>query len=595
MSLDAWITLGVVLVAVALLATERLPPAFTLLAAVTVLVVVHVLQIPDAFAGFSNPAPLTVAALYVLAAAVEKTRALERLATRLLGFGDADESSGRAALLRVTLPTAVASSFLNNTPIVAMAAPTVVGWARRTGRSPSPFLIPISFAAILGGMVTLVGTSTNLVVSGLLAQAGLGSLGLFEIGKVGLPVAVAGLALLVVAIPILLPARMAPSERVEADAREFTVGAVVLPQGPLVGKTVTEAGLRNLQGVFLAEIERDGTRLAPVSPHETLHGADHLTFAGNVNRILDLQSLPGLASAEQDHLPAAGAAPQRRLYEAVVGEGSPLAGSTLKEIGFRSRYGAAVLALHRAGTRIQTKLGGESLRAGDVLLVVSDPSFRERSLGRRDFITVAPLDGEPPGRSANGWIVGVLTAGMFVLVAAGVLDVLTAALLVGFGVVAARVLTPGEAREAVDLNIVVMIAASFGLGTAMSQSGLAAHVASGIVGALGGLGATGLLVGVLLATMLLTEVITNNAAAVLMFPIAISTAQHAGLQPRPFAIAVAVGASCSFLTPIGYQTNTMVYGMGGYRFSDFLRVGLPLALLTVVIAALVIPLGWSLR
>ncbi len=591
MSADAWITLAIVLVTVVLLISERLPHAMTLLGAVVVLVAARVIDVPQAFSGFSNSAPLTVAALYVLAAGVEKTRVLDRLAERLLGVG-ADEP-GRRTLARALAPTAGASAFLNNTAVVAMSSSAVVAWARRTGRSPSPLLIPLSFAAILGGVVTLVGTSTTLVVSGLLEQAGEKPLGLFEIGKVGLPVAVFGVALLVLLGPRLLPRRSAPSERVEADAREFIVGATVVANGPLVGRTVTEAGLRNLEGVFLAAVERGGRRIVPVGPEETLQGGDHLTFAGNVRRILDLQGRAGLASAEEPHI-AATSAGARRLYEAVVADGSPLAGSTLKQVGFRGRYGGAVLAVHRSAERIPSKLGEVTLRPGDVLLVLSDAGFRERSLGHRDFLTVAALEGEAPGSTGKGWIVGALVAALFVLVGSGALPILPAALLVVFGLVVGDVLTIDEVRQAIDLDVVITIAASFGLGAAMSRSGLARQLGNGIAATLGGFGSTGLLVGVLIATLVLTELITNNAAAVLMFPIALSTAAEAGLSVRGFAIAVALGASCSFLTPIGYQTNTMVYGIGGYRFGDFARVGLPLTVLTIVIGALVIPIAWPL-
>ncbi|HSK15057.1 MAG TPA: SLC13 family permease [Gaiellaceae bacterium] len=593
MGWQAWFTLAVVVATVGVLVSERVAPAFAVLGAVTVLLVVGVVDAEQAFSGFSNPAPLTVAALYVLAGAVQKTRALDRVAGRLLGEGNSARGE-RARLGRVLVPTALSSAVLNNTPIVAMVAQAIVSWARQTGRSPSRYLIPVSFAAILGGTLTLIGTSTNLVVSGLLQEAGERPLGLFEIGKVGLPVAVVGLALLVFVAPRLLPTRRSPGDELEADAREFTVELLVAPRSPLAGRTVAEAGLRALQGVFLVEIERDGRGITPVSPEEVLAEGDRLTFAGNASRILDLQERPGLASAEERHFFAAGGALRRRFYEAVIAEGSPLAGSTLKEVGFRSRYGAAVVAIHRAGARVPSKLGDVRLRAGDVLLVLGDPGFR-RWLDRRDFLVVAPFASDPPPRKERAPIVGLTVLALLVLVGTGVLDILAAALLAAFALVALRVLTPGEARDSVDLNVILVIAGSFGLGQAIRTSGLAAEVADVVISPLGELGDVGLLVGVIVATVILTELITNNAAAVLVFPVAIATAQQAGLDPRPFAIGVALGASASFLTPIGYQTNTMVYGIGGYRFGDFARVGLPLTLAMILIGTLVIPLAWPLR
>ncbi|MDH4111170.1 MAG: SLC13 family permease [Actinomycetota bacterium] len=593
MTWEAWFTLAVVMALVAVLATERLSPPLAVLGAAITLLVAGVIEPEEAFSGFSNPAPITVAALYVLAAAVEKTGALERLTFRILGAGGG-ELSDRTVLTRVLVPTALSSAFLNNTPIVAMIAPNVVAWARRAGRSPSPYLIPISFAAILGGVLTLIGTSTNLVVSGLLEESGSEPLGLFEITKVSLPLAVVGVGMLILLAPRLLPTRQAPSEGIREGSREFTVEMVVEDGGALAGKSVAGAGLRNLEGVYLVGLERDGSMRAPVGPEETLEGDDRLTFAGNVARMLDLQRLPGLRSAEQAHFPADTQAVTRRFFEAVVADSSPLANSTLKDVGFRARYAGAVVAVHRAGERLPGKLGGIVLRPGDVLLVLAGADFVTRWRDEPDFLVVAPLDGELPPRREKSPIVGIVTVVLFATVAFGLLDILEASLLAAIALVVFRVLTPYEARQSIDLNVIVLIAASFGVGAAMSASGLANEIATKLIGAFDSAGDLGLIVGILIATVILTELITNNAAAVLMFPIAVAAAQQAGIDTHPVAIAVAIGASSSFLTPIGYQTNTMVYGMGGYRFGDFARVGVPLTILMIVVATVFIPLSWPL-
>ncbi len=281
-------------------------------------------------------------------------------------------------------------------------------------------------------------------------------------------------------------------------------------------------------------------------------------------------------------------------YQAVVSEGSRLAGATLKEAGFRTHYGAAVLAIHRAGERVPSKLGTVVLHPGDVLLLLANARFRRRWHDYRDFLIVAPLDAQTPPRTEKLPLVGAIVAGLLVTVATGVLDILEAALLSAFALVGTKVLTPNEARSSVDLSVIVVIAASFGLGAAISESGLAGELARLLIEPFDALGDTGLLLGILVATMVLTELITNNAAAVLLFPIALSVAAQAGLDARPFAIAVAVGASASFLTPIGYQTNTMVYGMGGYRFSDFARLGAPLTALVIVLSVAIVPRVWPL-
>jgi di/tricarboxylate transporter len=596
MSFDAILTLAVLLGVLVGLVSERFSPALTALAGVVVLLVAGVVDGPDAFAGFSNSAPLTVAALYVVAAAAARTRVMENAVAFFARRDRTTEPSERGTLARVVIPTAASSAFLNNTPIVAMAIPPVMAWARRTGRSPSKYLMPVSFAAVVGGTITLIGTSTNLVVDGLLKDYGEPGMGLFEIGAVGLPFAIISVAVMIVLTPILLPARRAPSEDVDLDSREFTVEMVVTDAATsIVGKSVSEGGLRNLIGVYLVEVERDGHRISSVRPDEIIAAGDRLTFAGNVTRVLDLQQIPGLASAEERHFAGVGSAIERRLFEAVIAPGSALVGTTLKEIGFRGRYGGAVIAIHRADERVDEKPGDVVLRVGDVLLVLAGPAFRPNAGGPRDFLVVSPLDGEGPPREEKAPIVGLAIVGLIALAGFGVLDILAASFLAAFVVVGFKVLTPSEARDAVDLDVVILIAASFGLGRAIEGSGLADNLANVLVEPFGRFGDLGLLFGVLLATIVVTEMIANNAAAVLVFPVAMSTAVSAGLDPRPFAIAVALGASSSFITPIGYQTNMMVYGIGGYRFTDFTRLGFPLVIVMVTCAMIFIPLAWPLH
>ncbi|MGI8773535.1 MAG: SLC13 family permease [Actinomycetota bacterium] len=593
MPAEAWITAVIVVLTIAALITEKISAPFAIMGAVIALLTLKVIDQDQAFIGFSNPAPITVAALYVLVAAVEKTGAMERVTAKVLGSGRSKRGDSMA-IARIAGPTALASSFLNNTPIVAMVAPSVIAWCKRSGRSPARYLMPVSFAAILGGLMTLIGTSTNLVVSGLLKTAGEPEISMFEISKVGVPVAVGGLVLLVLTAPRLLPKRVAPSEELSADGREFSVEMQV-SGNEIAGRSILEAGLRNLEGVFLAEINRGGVRRTAVAPDEILEQGDRLLFVGNVDSVMDLQRIPGLVSAEQPHLPTASEQRLRRFYEVVVAEGSDLANSTLKEAGFRANFNAAVVAIHRRGERLPGKLGSIRVQAGDVLLVLAGDDFKRRFRNSREFLVVAPLGGGAPPVREKAPIVGIVTLALFVVVTAGWMDIMVAALLAAAILVLTRVLTPMEARTSIDINVLIVIAASFGIGEAISTSGLAEEIARNFIGTFDSFGNIGLLVAVLIATSLFTEVITNNAAAVLMFPLALSVAAQAGLDPRPFAIAIAVGASASFLSPIGYQTNTIVYGMGGYRFTDFIRVGLPLHLLVITVASIVIPIAWPLN
>jgi len=577
---EAWLTLAVVTVAIVLLAKEVMIPAVVLFGATVLLLVTGVLTPEQALSGFSNPAPITVAALYVLAGAIERTGVLVPMMSSLLG-GSRGE---RRTLLRLLVPAAGASAFVNNTPIVAMLVPAVTRWSKRTGGSVSAVLMPLSFAAILGGMITVIGTSTNIVVSGLLEESGYDAIGFFEITSIGLPVALVGLAMLLLLAPVSLPDRRPARSDLVGDVREFVLDVRVVVGGPLDGVTVEDAGLRHLQGVFLVQIDREAERriIAPVAPTVGLRGGDRLRFVGRATDVLDLQSTRGLEPEAKEHLQDLDTG-RVRFFEAVVGSASPLVGKSMKEIGFRARYGAACFAVHRADHRVVGKIGGVRLRVGDTLLLVAEPGFRSRWQDRSDFLLVSRLDETEPVRSQKAPVaVGI---GLLVVIAAatGFVGILEASLVGAFAVLAFGVLSPTEMRGVVDLNVLVVIASSFGLGHAMLETGLADKVADGLIGGLEGFGHWAVLLGVILATVALTEMITNNAAAVLMFPIAIAVAGHAGGDPRGYAMAVAVIASASFLTPIGYQTNTMVWGPGGYRFSDYARLGAPITLAAIAI------------
>ena len=577
MSADAWTTLGVIVVMLVALAVDRFPPAGVVFGATFSLLLLDVIDADAAFSGFSNSAPLTVAALYVLARGAQKTGMLASLTSRLLGDG-----RSTSAMVRLLAPTAAASTVVPNTPLVAMLIPDVLTWCRNRNLSPSRFLLPISFAALVGGVVTLLGTSTNLVVSGLLDQDG-AALGVFEMTPVGLPVAVAGLLYLVLVGHRLVPERLTPAERVDLQLREFSMTMRVVPGGPIDGKTVADAGLRDLSGVFLVQIEREGTDgavVSPVAPDRRIDGGDVLSFVGNVANIVDLQRIRGLRSTEERHLLAVDS-PRHTFFEAVVGRSSPLLGRTIKDAEFRSTYQAAVVAIHRSGHRIEGKLGDIRLRHGDTLLLLAAPGFRRNWQNKSDFLIVARVGGEPPSATAKAPIVALATLAVIVLAAADVLPLLEGSLLGAGALIATRTLTFSEARDAIDLDVIILIASAFGLGAAMEGTGLALEIADGLTGAFDGFGAAGIVFGVVLATAVLTELVTNNAAAVVMFPIAISSAGAAEVDPRSMAIAVAIAASASFLTPIGYQTNTMVYGPGGYRFTDYIRVGLPLTVLAL--------------
>jgi di/tricarboxylate transporter len=594
MNLHALITLGVLLGTLALLVRGRPGPTMVVSGAVILLLGVNVVSPAEALSGFSNPAPFTVAALYVVARAVEKTGGLQPL-LRLLLVGRKPTSAGqprRWSMARLLPPVAAASAFLNNTPIVAMVSPQVEAWAERRGRSPSYFLMPLSFASILGGVMTVIGTSTTIVVSGLLEAHGMPAIAMFEITRIGLPLAVCGILFLLAFSPLLLPDRRGALREFEEEYKEYTLNMVVAEGGTLDGKTVEESGFYRLDGVFLAEVRRGDEIIAPASPQTHLQGGDLLTFAARSDLVLDLERVRGLRSAEAEHALEVREA-GHTYFEVVIGADSPLAGKSLRDIRFRQEYRAVVLALHRSGERYRGKLAEVPLRVGDTLILLAGPRFRTLWRHRMDFLVISPLGRTPPTSPREAFLVFSVLVGIVALAALGVLPILQGSLMGAFLLVATRVMTPREALEAVDLGVIFLIAGAFGLGAAIEGSGLGATLAGGIMAVAGGFGPTGALLGVLLTTIVLTEIITNNAAAVLVFPLALATSASMGLDPRPFAIAIAVGASASFLTPIGYQTNTMVYGPGGYRFGDYARLGLPLTLLVVVLVVWLVPYYWG--
>ncbi|MGA7396158.1 MAG: SLC13 family permease [Solirubrobacterales bacterium] len=587
MSPEAWITAVIVVAMLASLAFDLMPPAATVLTATVTLLVLGVISEEQALSGFANPAPLSVAALYVLAYAADKTGLLGPLVNRMLGKKN---KVSQTSLARLTMPTAGISAFINNTPLVAMLIGQVTTWCNQRGVSPSRLLLPISYAAILGGTLTVIGTSTNLVASGLLEATGEAPIGMFEITKVSALSALGGLLVVVFLVPKLIPVRRTGVEEFTEDMREFAVQMEVIENGPLDGSTIAEAGLRNLKGVFLVEIQREGTVLPAVSPSRRLSGGDRLSFAGDSDSIVSFQRTSGLRSAESQHMLEIDS-PEHTFFEAVIGSDSRLVGQTLAEIEFRGRYQAAVVALHRAGVRIDRGLGQVQLEAGDTLLLLAGPDFRARSRRGRDFLLVSRIGGPPPSATRRAPFVGLLALAVIGLAAFEVMSILQAALIAAGVLIATKTISFSEAGEAIDFGVILLIAAAFGVGEAMQTTGLAETIATGLLDTFDGFGDLGIILGLALATTFLTEVITNNAAVVVMFPIAMAIAVAADLDPRIIAMLVAIVASSSFLTPMGYQTNTMVYGPGGYRFSDYVRAGIPV---NIVVISLVTFNAWLL-
>jgi di/tricarboxylate transporter len=588
MGWEGHFSLGVVLICFAMMAFSRISPDIITTAGLTLLLLAGVLTPTQALAGFANEGMLTVAVLYVVVSGLTETGAVGWIVHHLLGR----PRSTRHAQLRLMLPVAGLSAFLNNTPVVAIFIPAVQDWARRHRLTLSRLLIPLSYASIAGGTCTLIGTSTNLVVNGLLTgQSDAAGFGLFDLAWIGLPVTLAVFLFILLFGAWLLPARAPILEDLE-EVREYTVEMLLEAGSPLVGQSIEEAGLRQLPGLFLVEIDRGGYMLPAVSSQQRLRAEDRLIFTGIRDSVVDLQKIRGLIPAADQVFKLYQARRERCFLEAVVSNSHPLIGKTVREGQFRTRYHAVIIALARNGERIKQKIGDIRLQAGDTLLLETHPSFLEQQRNSRDYFLVSPIGDSHPLNHEGAATALAIVIGMVLMVALGWLSMLKAALLAAGLMIITRCTDGRIARRAPDWQVLVVIATSFGIGAALQETGAAALVSQGLVSL--AQGDPWLSMGLIfLATALLTALATNNVAAVLMFPIAQATAQDIQSSLLPFVVTIMVAASASFATPIGYQTNLMVYNAGGYRFWDFVRVGLPLTLLVGLVTVLLAPLIWK--
>ncbi|PFG53753.1 di/tricarboxylate transporter [Marinobacter sp. LV10R520-4] len=569
------------------LALTRVSADLVLMAALAFLLITGILGPAEALAGFGNPGVITIATLYVVAAGLKETGAVQWIARLLLGHPKTE----KGAQLRMILPTGILSGFMNNTAVVAMFIPAIQAWAQRLGIPASKLLLPLSYAAILGGTCTLIGTSTNLVVDGML-QSNLGiHLGLFELAWVGVPLFFVGGTFLVLFASRILPDRGGVAEELDL-VREYGVEVEVVGPGPLVGKTISEAGLRALSYGYLTEIDRGGRLITAVEPDRMLQSGDRLYFVGAPECASELRRIQGLKPANGSVHKMDVANHQRCLVEVVLGPEFPALSKTIRDSQFRTRFSAVILSLSRDGKRVPGKLGDITFRLGDTLLLEASHQFVEHYRFRRDFLLVSALnDSTPPDFHKAPRALAIL--GLMVLASAsGLLQIMEAAFLAAGAMIVSGCITASRARRSVDLPVLVVIAASFALGNAMTVTGAAAWVAGGLLG-FGELSPWVALALIYFLTAAFTEMITNNAAAVLMFPIALAVSQQLGVNFLPYAVAVMFAASASFITPLGYQTNLMVFGPGRYRFGDYVRIGLPLSLLAGAVVLSLVPLFWE--
>jgi di/tricarboxylate transporter len=626
MNFDLVATLIVLAAILVGLLQESIGPEIVMLAGLTLLVLLGVTPLDEALAGFGNASVIMIGALFVVGSGLRSTGALDTISHWLFG-----RPRPGVPVIRYLGPISVLSAFMANTPLVAFFLPVFIQLSKRLQLSPSKLLIPLSYASILGGCCTLIGTSTNLVVDGMLrklpVEQGGGAMSMFELTPVGLPVAIVGLTYLVTLGFRMLPNRQDLMEYIETHPREYSTEMIVRANCPLAGQSVRAAGLRDLPGLYLFRIERGESVIAAVAPTDVMKVGDILCFSGVGATVVDLQKIRGLEPVEHrsslpspasspaspgdglgslDSLeglpsgkPGSVAAPRtgRQLCEVVISSTSPLQEQSIKDTDFRTRYGAVIIAVHRSGEKLEQKIGQIVLRAGDTLLIDANEDFVRRWRHSPDFILVSGIEDSAPVRHERAWL--ALT--LFALV---VLGMSVASDQAGFSptviavagailMVLTRCVRSQEATRNVEISVLTLVAASLGIGKAMESSGAAQWLASGLLGACEGSGPIILMAVIYLLTVILSELLSNNATAALMGTLAIQAAAQQEIDARPFLIAVAMASSCAFATPIGYQTNLMVLNPGGYRFVDYFKVGLPLNLLCFIVSIIVIPLVWK--
>lgn len=592
MGWEAWAVLIIILLIATALVRNLAGPDTVLLGGMTLLMTLSLFS--DKFLGpgpaiaqFGNQGLGTIAVLFVIAEALTQTGAISLVAQSLLGR----PKSLAVAQSRLMLPVTVLSAFLNNTPIVAMFIPVVGDWAKKNGFSPSKLLIPLSYAAILGGSCSLIGTATNLVVYGMLDDPMKQRMGMFTITAVAAPAAAVGMLYVLLASPRLLPSRNPPRTEV-ADVRQYTVEMLVEPDSSIDGKSIEQAGLRQLPRVYLAEVERGDDRFPAVGPEYLLRGGDRLIFVGVVESVRDLQKIRGLVPATDQVFKLSAPRPDRRLVEAVVSDSCPLVGKSIREGRFRTRYNGVVIAVFRNGEQMIQKIGDIVLKAGDTLLIESHPHFLRMHRDNRDFFLVSAVaDSRPIRHDRASLALGILSI-MVALVTTGVMELLNAALLAAAVMVATGCCSPAEARNSLNLRVLIAIGSALAIGKNLDTTGAAATVGQALVeGLQTGWGPWGVLAAVYLFATMFNTLIGAAGAAALIFPIAYAAAGDLGVDFMPFAIVIMMASSGSYAS-VAYQTNLMVYGPGGYRFTDYIRIGLPLNLLIMIVVLLLAPVIW---
>jgi len=592
LTIDGYIVALVVLFLIISLYINKIGSGLTFLIAIAILGTTGILTPQEMIAGFANEQIAIVVMLLLIGEIVRKAGILDAMFARIFSR----TTTYRGFISKLMILVSGFSAFLNNTPLVAILMPYTRSWSKKNKIAPSKLLIPLSYAAILGGSATLIGTSTNLVVAGMVADQkiipDLAPLEIFDFSPVGVTMIILGIGYLMLFGNKLLPDIKSRVTAAEGGNREYFAEAKIVNGTEMKGKTVDEAGLRNLQGLYLVEIIREGNSISPVTPHTILKQNDHLLFAGATETIADMvEDHKGFELEYADRL---NPSHTNNIVEVVVSYNSSLIGRTAKEIQFRGRFNAAIIGIHRNGEKLSGKIGNVKLEAGDLLLLITGADFRQRVADSGDMYALTNLREikKVPFAKQALLIGGIILAAIASTI--GIVKLFTAILLLLILVVVSNLITPKEIIKSIDFNLIFIIALSLALGTAMLKTGIADSIADTFLSIVKPFGVIGVLAGIFLLTNLLGSFITNKAAVAILFPVALNLALNMGLNPKPFILTVAFAGAASFLTPVGYQTNLMVFGPGGYHFKHFFKIGWPLTLIYLIVTVFGLILQFNL-
>jgi di/tricarboxylate transporter len=583
-SIQQAIVLGITLMVILLLSFEKFRPAAIFFGAVLVFLLTGVVETKDFSSAISNESILSIFLLIFITTGIRDHFNIVGWLDKLFG----KTNNPRSFMLRMTTGVTAMSAFMNNTPLVAMMMPYVDQWAKRNNVSRSKLLIPLSYTVISGGMITVIGTSTNMVLNGLIQSKNQAPLGLTDYFFPGIMVSIAGIFFLYFFGYKLLPERSDPMKAVARQSREYLVETKIRTGSSIIGKSIIDAHLRNLTGIYLFEIVRAGKLITPVHPGEILCEGDSLFFAGETQTIAELlESNNGLSLPQSN----SDSANQKRpdLIETVIPVNSALTGKTLKQMAFRENYDAAVVAIHRNGEKLRGKIGEIQMQAGDLLLIAAGKNFRKYLNANPDLYLVSviskPIESTPVARNIFVIIAFLLIAGMV----AGMFSLFLALAILAAAMVALKLLSISEVKKQFDMDLLIILVSSLTFSTAIIKTGSAAILATNFISLFKGLGNVGIVVGLFLVTLILTSFITHVATVSIVFPIAYGIGKNLpGIDMSALFMAIAFAASASFHSPFSYQTNLMIYGPGGYKLRDFLKVGLPYTLLYSVISILFI-------